>query len=56
MNYDQIGRQRVNQSLMVANSNYDKDYFKEKVYDKPNKMKPEDELKFIGPVSSISSY
>lgn len=46
----------INKSIVVDNSNYEKDYHKEKIYDKPKRAKPLDELKFVGPVPSLSSY
>ena len=48
-------REHNNKSHVVSNSNY-LDNYRNRLVGKPEKAKPIDELRFVGPVKSMSSY
>lgn len=56
IDYDAIQKQKGNKSVVVENSSYGSNYRKDSPYEKPEKQHPEDELRFVGPLKSLSAY
>ena len=56
IDYDAIQKQKGSKSVVVDNSSYGSNYRKDSPYEKPEKQRPEDELKFVGPLKSLSAY
>jgi hypothetical protein len=55
IDYDGM-QKRGNKSAVIDNSSYENNYRKDGSYEKPEKKRPEDELRFVGPVKSLSAY